>query len=266
MGSDIPEFKPLFGQLFSYLLYISPILVRAYQERFTVEFVSRLTKLGVSQIARTEKIVDWNQIIFEKVGLSRFGDKFKQKKITAYDLRGLNQVIFYEGKERRIYLDCNFYKSQVSSFLFHRVLGMFWEIKLNYLVLLSLEPKTYVAPILKYIRKTVDLQSSTKIGNLLKIDRSVLSDSIARLDKAKLEDYVRKLGDIRDEDLYALWKSMRLYVRVQNILETLDIIGSFEAITSRDFIQSPLKPGQVFSLFSDSNFLFQLISKINVRG
>jgi tetratricopeptide (TPR) repeat protein len=264
LGHNSDELKPLHGILFSYLQYISPILVRAYQERFTVDFLGRLAKIRTQQIAKSERLLDWNQGFLQKVGLHLYSERFKQRQISIYDLKGLNQLIFYEGKERKIYLDIGFYKVLPPSILFHRILNLLWEIRLNYVVLLSLEPKTYVAPILNYIGRKVQDQSTTRIGKMLKTDRSLLSDSLTRLDMRKLEDYVTKVKIIQDSDLYGLWRAMRLYVRCLDILETLDIVGSFESIMGRDLIQKPMKPGEVFSLFGDAKFLLDLTTKINI--
>lgn len=263
-GYKSPMLLPLQSLLFQLVQLVSPVLIKIYHERFSVEYLTKVAKIRSDRIAKSTQPLDWNSGLLFDVGLYHYAQRFKSREIVCVNLRGLNQIIFFDGREKKIYIDALFYKEMPSSALFHRMVGLLWEIRLNYYVPLALDPKVSILPMFSYIAKRSQEHSATKVGRILKTDKNALSSAIGRLDQRLLNDLIEKIGPIQDTQLYALWRSMRLYTQCMMICETLDIIGTFESISGRDLIQKKLQPGEAKKMFTDSPFLFDLVTQLSV--
>ncbi len=263
-GYKSPILLPVQSLLFRLIQMLSPVLIRIYHERFSIEHLTKVAKIRIESIAKSAQLLDWKSGIMYDVGLHHYADRFKSREIVCYSLKGLNQIVFFDGRDKKIYIDATFYRGLPPTALFHRMVSLLWEIRLNYYVPLALEPKTFIAPVLAYLARRAKEPPPSTVTRLLKSDKNHLRGAILRLDQKVLNDLVEKVGSVQDQQLYALWRAMRLYTRCMMIAETLDLVGTFESITGRDFLQNKLKPGEAETLFTDAKFLLDLVTQLSV--
>lgn len=246
------------------VLATSPVFVRAYRRRFTVEYLSRKLKVPAESIIQNRQPFGWRDQPTGNCGFIHYADRIKKRGYKLFDLPGLEQKVFYEIQHRTIYIDRRYYSTVPPSHLFHRILNVLWSVQMQYFVPLALNPKKDAFPIVAEIADHFSSKGMTAIKSRLK-GRSDTIKALEGLDQKKLRDLYERVGMPKVEALNQLWFAMQSQVYLIVLAETLDLVGSLESIVNRDFLEpDALQPGEIIRLNPYAQVLIHFMTKVNI--
>ena len=220
--------------LHKYLIALSPLFVKANRASFAMEGLAK--RLGYSREALEERRqpLTWSSDFIVGVGLQQFFERFERRSLQIFDLKGLGSEIFYDGANRSIYFDLKYYREQPPSHLFHRILRLVWSIKLRFLVPLTLNAEHQLMPLLNQVHEVYSVQGLARVGRFIR--PTPLVKQLQKLSHKNIEVLYAKVGMPNLEAVKNLQAAMRRHLVQLVMAETLDVVGSFEALLDRDLL------------------------------
>jgi len=257
--------KILGGHLHRLVTLLSPLLIRAYPEKFNLESLAGRLRMTVQQVEQTRRLVKWDSGILAVVGLSIFRDRLNAHRYHAFHVSGLGKQIFYEGRSRSIHFDEQYWQGRPPSHLFHRILGILRSVRLHYFVPLELDPIRDVMPIVNDLKSTWEASGIGRLKYGLGISKNRVSKYLDVVDENQLRPIIEKMGTPQYDSFIKLWDAMNEHLCRLIMAETLDIIGMFETLTDRDLTAAgALKPGEILQLSPLAPGLFDFLTKLKV--
>jgi len=255
----------LASSLHKLLITASPLLVKVFRERFTIDYIAKRMNGSVAAIEKIRKPLSWTEGLLPKVGFNMYAQRIAERRYKAFNLPGLGREIFYEGGTRCIYLDEAHYRSAPPSHLFHRILGLLWSVRIHYFVPLALHPTKQIFPVLSELHQYFGLQGFSRIKTRLKA-RSNLSKHLAGMENTRaLKDLFEKVGMPTEDAIGQLWDAMRVHVYRLLVAESLDVIGLFESIVDRDLLKpGTMKHSQIYELTPYAKGLMEFVTKLKI--
>lgn len=245
---------------------LNSFFATAFPKKITLAGLSELLDVSESKILSSRIKVDWSEKSLARTGLESVAESMSASHYVIYGLDGLSQRIFYDAGNRSLYIDFAYYKDKPQSHLFHRLLEVYWSIRLKYYVFLSLAPGEEIV-------KSIDALSAVIASKKLfskKIESEQLSAAKRFIDikqSQKVEIMLREIKGYSSKDFKVLQSNFRSHLHKIMLAQTLDFVGISEALADRDFLISP--PSSVKDYLSSNKHMEPLLSfclKIDLEG
>jgi hypothetical protein len=236
----------IYSPLHRTMLYLAPVFVKLYQHRFKKAYLCRKLEVDAQQLVSLIRPMDWEHPLFRETGLVHYLETIRRQKFKIYDAKGLGSKIFYEGSVRSIYIDTEYYSKKPPSVVFHRIYGLLWAIKMRYFVLLHLDPVKHLYSGYMELRKAVSEGGLAWIKSAVVGGYDPVHVALSAVDRSELKRQMERVGDVRPESMSALWLAMNEHIYRLLLAETLDVVGIFEGIAGKDFVEGKrMKPLEV---------------------
>jgi hypothetical protein len=254
----------LSSNLHRFLMAATPVLARLYKSRFSIDYLAARLRTTTETINRQRRELSWKQGVLGEVGFHLYSEKITERRYRAYHYPGLGREIFYEGGSRAIYFDEGYYRLAPPSHLFHRVMSILWSVRVQYFVILTLDPVRQLWPALASIHEFFAAQGLSKLTSRLK-PRSSIGRLLAERDTRALAALHEKVRMPSERDLGELLLAMREHIYMLLLAETLDVVGVFEAILDKDLtVPGATGFGDVFELTKVARNLLEFMTKMKI--
>lgn len=249
--------KLLYGPLHRTIIYLGPAYVQLYKHRFRQDYLCRKLTVSSEKLGEHIKPLDWAHPIFRETSLAHYRETMQKQKFRPFDARGLGRRIFFEGSTRSLYIDVSYYHSKPPSIIFHRVYGLLWSIKLQYYVPMHLDPTRHLYSGYMQMKGSLEGGGFGWLKNIVASSGDPVVQALAVVDRSELRRQVDRVGEVSPEHMVTLWTTLHEHIYRLLLAETLDVVGLFEAITGKDYLEEKkLKP---LEIFNESPFIAGLI-------
>jgi tetratricopeptide (TPR) repeat protein len=231
---------------------LTPIFSNIYRDQFTVKYLSQKLKIQPKDFSKRVKPLSWESAVLKNTALDLFDQSLQRKQLQIFDLKGMQSEIFFDIGSKYVFFDSDFYAPLPPSILFHRLFNLIWSIKQNYYVPLRLNPGSQILPLLSHIFDAASDNSISRIKNLFGMEQNAIAKLLNNLDKSEIKRLFERVGALKEDQLRKLWRAMTEHVYRIQIVETLDIIGVFEAIAGKDLLNDKKLTGKKIMELSPS--------------
>ena len=254
------------GPLHKLVTSLVPMLVKAYPEHYSLERVAERVQVPLVQVEKLRRPLKWDAGMLAVAGLGLYRKRLVSHRYTAFSVPGLGAKLFYDGRNRALHLDEEWWQGRPPSQLFHKILGTLWSVKLNYFVLLELDPIRDVMPIVNDLRSTWDPSTVAKVKLAFGMARNRVSRLLDTVDQNQVRPLLDKIGVPQYDAMVRVWDAMHQHLFRLLLAETLDMVGLFEMLTDRDLTsQGVLKPGEILQLSPHAGALIEFATRLRFR-
>ena len=256
------EHPLLGGPLHNLLTFITPLIVQVFADEFSLIKLSTSLGLDPNDFINHRRPVLWDEPMFQGCGIHRYKDVLVRHRFVAFSLRGLGKNLFFDGRHRALYFDSNYYSRCPPTHLFHRIMGTIRAIRLNYYVILSLDPVNQLLPLLKRTRKLIGSGRLGDVKAVLGLEQDSLKVALKGFDQTRLRDLMNKVPKITAEDLLKVYEVLWNQIYGMQLAETLDLIGILESIGNLDILRRKWTPLKILETSAQARPLVDFTTRL----
>jgi hypothetical protein len=252
------------SSLLKLLLSLSPIFVRVYPRKFSIDYLGEKLKTQPRTIEKLRKPTQWDEGFLKSSGIYHFANSLKKSNFALYNIPGLGVEIFYDGNNKSIYFDEIYYKSRPTSHFFHRFLIVMLMIKSGFFVPLRLHPQHDIYGLLVRIKEYLFGSKFAQVTRSLVADNSSVARVLGKTDISFVRSYLEKRGLPSEEQIRDTVYGMQMHIQHRVLAETLDVVGFCESFLDRDFFEDPPGHSEVLNLSPKIKAILEFVTKLNV--
>jgi hypothetical protein len=211
---------------------LGPYLARYYGDTFNINGLAAYLKISPSKVIAMRRPVPWSDRFFEKSMIHHYITILNNMRFVIFNIRGLGKTLFYDGRQRALYFDVDYYRSMPITHLFHRIMLQLRAVLEDFYVWLHLDTSRHILPFFGMIERNVDRSFTSKMKRIITSQQShlVIDDQRA--------EYIRKLfatkRSVKAEEIEKIKAAMINHLYNLQVAETLDLIGVVESLIDRD--------------------------------
>lgn len=240
------------GTLHKILSLLSPIMIRVYQDRFSIPHIAKRAGISPQELIDARMPLPWSDIYFVDIGIARFKDQLVEEGFTVFSLGGLGSKLYFDYGNRALYFDGAFYKGKSMSFIFHRILVVLRAVTLGFYPVLKLNPTRHIVPFLREVNEVLrtrgDKGIAAAVRNAILKPENPLKDELKTVNKARLLGLYSRLGELSENRITDLQRVLWTELYKLQLAESLDVIGLIESIVGQDFVETSPKPKEILRL------------------